>query len=53
MKGILTTVAIIGVAGLGVYLYKKAHTVTEVRDVTDDKDWQELFETCFRKEDVK
>ncbi len=53
MKGILATVAVIGVAGLGVYLYKKAHTVTEVRDVTDDKDWQELFETCFIKEEEK
>lgn len=54
MKGIITTVAIIGVAGLGVYLYKKAHTVTEVRDVTEDENWNEMFDTCFGKEeDVK
>lgn len=49
MKGIITVV-VVGVAGAaGVYLWRKAHTVTETRDVTDDPVYQELFGTVFKE----
>ena len=37
MKGIITTVVVIGVIGAGAYLWKKAHTVTETREITEEE----------------
>jgi len=45
MKGIMTIVGIVAVGGLGVYLYKRAHTTTETREITDEefeKYWDSL-----------
>ena len=45
MKRVLTVVGIVAVGGLGVYLYKRAHTTTETREITDEefeKYWDSL-----------
>ena len=45
MKGIMTIVGIVVVGGVGVYLYKRAHTTTETREITDEefeKYWDSL-----------
>lgn len=35
MKGIITTVVVIGVIGAGAYLWRKAHT--ETREITEEE----------------
>ena len=45
MKGIMTIVGIVAVGGLGVYLYKRAHTTTEKHEITEEeinKMWSNL-----------
>ena len=51
MKGIITTVVVIGVIGAaGVYLWKKAHTVTETREITEEE-FDQMWENWAKEVD--
>ena len=50
MKGIITTVVVIGIGAAGVYLWKKAHTVTETREITEEE-FDQLCENWAKEVD--